>query len=136
MYVSDTITLAFTKNYYKLMKNVVVSVLLSKILTVYVQLLTSEVTIIFRTNPDFLWHLSTEYNSKVARGEADDCCPFNAAVMNVLSHLTLFCVMVLTSELSIEGCRAQGEEIFAAPHLPTLLFSSQKLNSSNPFIQF
>ena len=125
MYMSDTITLAFTKNYYKLMKNIVVSVLLSKILTVYVQLLTSEVTIIFRTNPDFLWHQSTEYNSEVARSEADDCCPFNATVMNVLSHLTLFCVVVLISELSIEGCRAQGEEIFAAPHLPTLLFSSQ-----------
>jgi len=136
MYMSDTITLAFTKNYYKLRKNVVVSVLLSKIVTVYVQLFTSEVAIVFCTNPDFPWHQSTEYNSEVARGEADHCFPFNAAVMNVLSQLTLFYVVVLKSGPSVEGCRAQGEEIFAAPHLPTLLFSSQKSNCCNLFIQF
>jgi hypothetical protein len=96
------------------------SVLLSKILTVYVQLCTSEVAIVFPTNPDFLWHQSTEYNNEVARGEADDCCQCIAEVMNVLSHVILFCVVVLTSELSIEGCRAQGEEIFAAPPPPSL----------------
>lgn len=70
-----------------------VSVLLSKILRVYVQLFTSEVAIVFRTNPDFPWHQSTEYNSDVARGEADDSCPFNAAAMNVLSYyFVLWCL--------------------------------------------
>jgi len=41
-----------------------------------------------------------------------------------------------TSGLSIEGCRAQGEEIFAASHLPILLFSSQKLYCCNLVIDF
>jgi hypothetical protein len=66
----------------------VVSVLLSKILTGYVQLFTSELEIALPTNPDCLLHQSTEYNNEVARGEADDHAPSNAEVMNVLSHLT------------------------------------------------
>jgi hypothetical protein len=105
----------------------VVSVLLSKILTVYVQLFTSEVAIVFPTNPGFLLHQSTEYNSEVARGEANDRSPFNAEVVDVLPHLTLFYVMVLTSEPSIEGFRAQGEEIFAAHHLSTPLVFKSKI---------
>jgi hypothetical protein len=41
----------------------VVSVLLSKIRTVYVQLFTSELAIALPITPDCLWHQSTEYNS-------------------------------------------------------------------------
>lgn len=87
-YRSDTLTLASTEICYKLRENVVVSVL-SKILTAYVQLFISEAAIfVFPTNPDCLWHQSTEYNSEVARGEPDDRSPYNAEVMDVLSHLT------------------------------------------------
>jgi hypothetical protein len=87
-YKRDTLTLAFTENCYKLRENVVVSVL-SKILTAYVQLFISEAAIfVFPTNPDCLWHQSTEYNSEVARVEADDRSPSNAEVMDVLSHFT------------------------------------------------
>ena len=97
-------------------------VLLSKTLTVYVQLFTSEVATAFPTNLDFLWHQSTEYSSEVTRGEADECCPFNAKVTNVLSHLTLFRVVVLTSEPSKEGCRARVKKSLRPPTLPPSFF--------------